>query len=74
MPLPSDLPAEVAGRFDVSAWTVHAWRRRRDRTGSVAPSPRGGGQKPALDEALSQAMRQITPSDARDYITSRGYT
>jgi transposase len=37
-----------AARFRVSAGTVSNWLRRVEATGSVAPTPPGGGRRPSI--------------------------
>jgi transposase len=49
---------EIAKRFRVGvAWVYRLLQRRRD-TGSFAPEPHGGGQKPAFDPPAAERLRQ----------------
>jgi transposase len=49
---------EIAKRFRVGvAWVYRLLRRRRD-TGSFAPKPHSGGQKPAFDPPAAERLRQ----------------
>lgn len=51
---------EVAERFGVGLQTVVRWVGRERRTGSVAPSPMGGGRHSHLvDEAGATLLRDI---------------
>jgi transposase len=49
---------EIAQRFCVSIAWVYRLLQRRRRTGSIAPKPHGGGQKPAFDVAATERLRQ----------------
>jgi transposase len=49
---------EIAKRFRVGvAWVYRLLQRRRD-TGSIAPKPHGGGQKPAFDPPAAERLRR----------------
>ena len=50
---------EIAARFRVSVSFITRLLNRRRRTGSVAPSPHGGGHPPALDRAARRRLRQL---------------
>ena len=70
-----DTRTEIAERFSVSeSWVRRLIQRRRD-TGSIAPKPHGGGQKPAFDgdglERLGQAVAErpdATLAELRDAV------
>ena len=50
--------AQIADRFGVSvSWITKLLRRRRD-TGSIAPSPHGGGQPPAYGGEAAERLRR----------------
>jgi transposase len=49
---------QIAQRFCVSIAWVYRLLQRRRRTGSIAPKPHGGGQKPALDMAATERLRR----------------
>jgi transposase len=49
---------EIAARFRVSVSFITRLRKRRRRTGSVAPASHGGGHPPALDQAGREKLRQ----------------
>jgi transposase len=49
---------EVAKRFCVSIAWVYRLLQRRRQTGSIAPKPPGGGQKPAFDDDAIERLRQ----------------
>ena len=48
---------ELAVRFKVSVPTIYRWLARRRDTGSIAPLPFAGGQRPAFDDRLLQEFR-----------------
>jgi transposase len=48
---------EVAARFGVHDSWVRKLKRRRERTGSIAPSPHGGGCERKVDLATEQQLR-----------------
>ena len=49
---------QIARRFCVSvAWVYRLLARRRD-TGSIAPKPHGGGQKPAFHGESAERLRK----------------
>ena len=50
---------ELARRFCVGEATVTRWVRRYQRTGSVSPSPHGGGLPPHLPEEKLGAFVQL---------------
>ena len=53
-----DTRAEIAERFAVSvSWSRRLLQRRRE-TGSLAPTPHGGGQPPAFGAAAAGRLRQ----------------
>ena len=49
---------QVAKRFGVSLAWVYRLRQRHRQTGSIAPRPHGGGQRPAFDAAAADRLRQ----------------
>jgi transposase len=49
----------LADLFGVSLSFVEKLLRRHRTTGSVAPKPHAGGQKPALDAAAAALVRQL---------------
>jgi transposase len=51
-------PREIAARFCVSPAWVYRLLQRRCRSGSIAPKPHGGGQKPAFDTEAAGWLRQ----------------
>ena len=51
--------AELAEQFDIAERTVRDWLRRYQETGSVHPSPHGGGQPPRLDEDDQQRLKEL---------------
>ena len=48
---------EVAARMGVHDSWVRKLRRRRERTGSIAPSPHGGGRERKVDSVAEQTLR-----------------
>lgn len=50
---------EIADDFGVSACFIRNLMRQWRRTGSLAPKPRSGGRKPALDEQGRQVLREL---------------
>jgi transposase len=58
---------EVAARMGVHDSWVRKLRRRRDRTGTIAPAPHGGGRGRKLDPMCEQALRAAL--DARNDAT-----
>jgi transposase len=48
---------EVAGLFGVSRTLVKKLLRQRRETGSVAPKPHGGGQRPKVEAKKGEAVR-----------------
>ena len=48
---------EVGARLGVHDSWVRKLRRRRDRTGTIAPAPHGGGRERKLDLTCEQALR-----------------
>jgi transposase len=58
---------EVAARLGVHDSWVRKLRRRRDRTGTIAPAPHGGGRERKLDPRCEQALRAAL--DARNDAT-----
>src|SRR5579871_2814500 len=48
---------EVAARFGVHDSWVRKLRRRREQTGSVEPSPHGGGRDRTIDEEGERYLR-----------------
>lgn len=54
----TDTRAEAAERFSVSASWVRRLLQRRRVTGSIAPRPHAGGQKPAFDAEGLERLRQ----------------
>ena len=65
-------------RFGVSAASVVRWMQRHRSTGSVAPSRRGGGRKPALDAHRDFLIERInrtphlTLHGLKDELAARG--
>jgi transposase len=51
--------AQIVRDFGVSSGFVSNLLKRVKQTGSVAPKPRGGGRRPALDDAGKQAVRDL---------------
>jgi transposase len=51
-------PREIATRFFVCLAWVYRLLQRRCQTGSIAPKPHGGGQKPAFDADAAGRLRQ----------------
>lgn len=51
-------PRAIAARFSVSLAWVYRLLQRRRQTGSIAPRPHGGGQRPAFDADADQRLRQ----------------
>ena len=51
--------AELAEQFDIAERTVRDWLRRCQETGSVHPSPHGGGQPRRLDEDNRQRLKEL---------------
>ena len=49
---------QIAKRFSVGAARVYRLLQRRRDTGSIAPKPHGGGQKPAFDPPAAERLRQ----------------
>jgi len=54
---------QVAGRFSVSIRWVRDLLRRRRETGSIAPSPHGGGRRPAFDDGAAARLREAVRAD-----------
>lgn len=70
---------EVAARFGVHDSWVRKLKRRRDKTGSIAPSPHGGGRERKLDSAAEQQIRaaieernDVTLEELRQGLAARG--
>jgi transposase len=53
---------EVAARFGVHDSWVRKMKRRRDRTGSIAPSPHGGRRDRRLDATAEERIRTVIES------------
>jgi transposase len=49
---------EIAKRFRVGVAWVYRLLQRRRQTGSIAPKPHGGGQKPAFDPPAAERLRR----------------
>lgn len=49
---------QIAKRFQVGIAWVYRLLQRRRQTGSIAPQPHGGGQKPAFDPPAAERLRQ----------------
>src|SRR4051794_17234802 len=49
---------EIAKRFGVGVAWVYRLLQPRRQSGSIAPRPHGGGQKPAFDPPASDRLRQ----------------
>ncbi len=49
----------VAARFQVSNALVGKLLRQRRRSGSIAPKPHAGGNRPALDGTRLEALREL---------------
>jgi transposase len=49
----------VAARFQVSNAVIGKLLRQRRQTGSIAPKPHAGGNRPALDAARLEALREL---------------
>src|SRR4051794_37123927 len=49
----------LAARFRVSEGTVANWLRRLEATGSVAPTPHGGGRAPSVDATGTALLRAL---------------
>src|SRR5712672_878709 len=58
---------EVAARMGVHDSWVRKLRRRRDRTGTIAPAAHGGGRERKLDSGCEQVLRAAL--DARNDAT-----
>lgn len=54
----------IAARFSVSVAWIRKLLRRRRETGSIAPSPRGGGRAPAFDAEAARRLREAVRADA----------
>jgi transposase len=54
---------QIAKRFSVSVSWIRDLLKRRRETGSFAPRPRGGGRKPAFDEAAAARLRAAVRAD-----------
>jgi transposase len=50
---------EVAARFGVHDSWVRKLKRRRKRTGSIAPHPHGGGPERKIDAATERRLRAL---------------
>src|SRR5262245_60036166 len=53
---------EVASRFDVGRRPLQRWVKRMRDTGSLEPSPRGGGWRSPVDTAVLEALIVRDPS------------
>jgi len=51
--------AQIVRDFGVSSGFVSTLLTRVKQTGSVAPKPRGGGRRPALDASGKQTVRDL---------------
>ena len=51
--------AQIVRDFGVSSGFVSKLLEHVKQTGTVAPKPRGGGRRPALDDAGKQAVRDL---------------
>ena len=51
--------AQIVRDFGVSSGFVSKLLEHVKKTGTVAPKPRGGGRRPALDDAGKQAVRDL---------------
>jgi transposase len=54
---------QLAADFGVSVSFITATMKLQRETGSVAPRPRGGGRRPALDTAGRAALAEIVKAD-----------
>ena len=54
---------QVAARFSVSVSWVRNLLRRRRETGSIAPTPHGGGRPPAFDDEAAGRLREAVRAD-----------
>lgn len=53
----------VATRFQVSNAVIGKLLRQRRQTGSIAPKAHAGGNRPALDAAALEALRELVRAD-----------
>src|SRR5437660_484463 len=51
--------AQLVEDFGVSAYFVATLLKRFKQTGSVAPKPRGGGHRPALDASGKKVLTEL---------------
>ena len=49
----------IAKRFRVDVSTITRWLQRRRQTGSIEPSPHGGGNDPILDQKALERLRRL---------------
>ena len=70
---------EVAKRFGVHDSWVRKLRRRQQRTGSIAPSPHGGGRDRILGDDIEQQLRaqieqrnDVTLDELRRWLDGQG--
>ena len=54
---------QIAARFSVSVSWIRDLLRRRHKTGSIAPKPRGGGRPPAFDAEAGGRLREAVRAD-----------
>ena len=68
--------SHIARRFQVSLKTVRRWLQRRRQTGSLDPTPHGGGRHRAVDgqdaERLKQLVRERPDATLDEMNTSLG--
>ena len=60
---------EIAARFSVGLNTLVRWVQRSRRTGSVAPTAKGGGWRSPVDLAVLHAVVQRQPDQTTDELT-----
>ena len=66
--------SELAKRFRMSERTIQRLLRRRRQTGSVAPKPHGGGQKPKVRGAKEELLKRVvaqSPDASLDELRDR---
>jgi transposase len=56
--------AQLVADFGVSAYFVATLLKRFKQTGSVAPKPRGGGRRPALDATGQAVVTELVAAKA----------
>lgn len=59
----------IAERLSLNPWTLLRWVVRKRATGSVAPLPKGGGQKSRVDGELLERLVRERPEATLDELT-----